>query len=147
MRKSLNMNSTTVHIIAAVIYVLAPLVLEFTTFGFLGYRTAPHQMIRANAHEVLQSMRVCKADDCDNVPDIWRDKQTGATYRSADFIEHRSTEARRLGWTWFAYGLLGCLGVGWAVARYDGRRLPQAMMATLAVATLVSVMIYLEVAP
>ena len=84
-------------VIAAAIYLVGPLVLEFTPFGFLGYRAAPHQMARADAHEVLQSTRVCKADDCDNVPEVWREKQTGATYRRSDFLEHRRAEAVRLG--------------------------------------------------
>jgi hypothetical protein len=136
-----------VLVIAAAIYLVGPLVLEFTPFGFLGYRAAPHQMARANNHEVLQSTRVCKADDCDNVPDVWRDKQTGATYRRSDFLDHRRAEAGRLGWTWFAYGLLGCFCVVGAVARFDERRLPMAMMMSLAVATLVPIIIYLELRP
>ena len=104
-------------------------------------------MVRADIHEVLQATRVCKADDCDNVPEVWRDKQTSVTYRRSDFIEHRRSEAARLGWTWFAYGLLGCLGVVGAVARFDERRLPMAMMMSLAVATLVPIIIYLELSP
>jgi hypothetical protein len=114
-----------VLVIAVAIYLIGPVVLEFTPFGFLGYRAAPDQLVRADKHEVLQSTRVCKADDCDNVPDVWRDKQTGAIYRRSDFLQHRRAEAGRLGWTWFAYSLIGCLGVVGAVAQFDAKSGPK----------------------
>lgn len=131
----------------AALYLLGPLALEFTSYGFLGYRAAPNQIVRTEIHEVMQSTRACKSDDCDDVPDVWRDRRTGTLYRRIDFIDHRVAEAQRVGWTWLAYGLLGSLGAVLVVSRFDESRLLQVMMISLSAAVMASVIIYLQLIP
>ena len=43
------------------------------------------------------------------VPDSWRDAATGEAYTVRDFSRHHQNEAKRLGLTCLAYGLVGCV--------------------------------------
>ena len=97
-------------VVTAIVYALLPLGMELTPYSFLGYRAAPNENFRGAQHEVLQTRRVCKSDECDNLPEVWRDRRTSEVFRRSDFFAHRRAEARRMGWSWFAYSLIGALG-------------------------------------
>ena len=91
-------------------YIGIPLVLEFTPYSLLGYRGAPHEFFRQAEHDVLSTRHVCRSDECDDIPDVWKDRRTAAVYRYTDFTEHRAQEALSLALRWFIYGLIACLG-------------------------------------
>ncbi len=122
---------------------LVPLALEFTPHAFFGYRAAPSEVVRADRHDVVQTKWVCRADDCDNLPEIWRDKRTGKEFRRGDCRDHRFDEARRLGWTWFAYALLGCMGVVLATGHAAHGRIAHAALASIGIAGTVAILIHL----
>lgn len=132
-------------VVVVLFYVLVPLVMEFTSYSFLGYRAAPNEVFRSNKHDVVETRRICRADDCDNVPDAWRDRSTNHVFRRADFYEHRRTEARRLGWSWFAYVLLGCLGAALYLRRVDHPRLWPTLVGAICAACAIALMIYFEI--
>ena len=133
--------------VIAILYVLLPLVMEFTTYPFLGYRAAPNETFSREKHAVLQTRRVCKLDECDDLPDVWRDKRTSEIFRRTDFFEHRRSQARRLGWSWFAYSLIGGFVFALYTTRADHSRTPQAVITCLCVASAISLMIYFEINP
>ena len=132
-------------VVVVLFYVLVPLVMEFTSYSFLGYRAAPNEIFRTDKHEVLGTRRTCRGDDCDNVPDAWRDTSTNQVFRRADFYEHRRGEARRLGWSWFAYALLGCLGAALYLSRVDHPRLWPTVAGSICAACVIALMIYFEI--
>ncbi len=89
-----------------VAYILLPI---FT--GWLAYQPLPNEYDESK-HELLEShseecgpegLRSCE------VPDKWRDEETGKVYTSGQFTEHHRSEGRRIGITVFAYGLIACL--------------------------------------
>ena len=91
------------------IYVLCPLIFALLGTSSLSYLSADHERFVPGQDEALQTENRCRADDCDDVPVVWRDRHKGTVYRQEDFRDHRRGEIRRLGGAWFLYGALGCL--------------------------------------
>jgi hypothetical protein len=89
-----------------VAYVLLPI---FT--GWLVYQPLANEYDK-NKHELLEShFEECGPEglrSCE-VPDKWRDEETGKVYTSGQFTERHRSEGRRIGITTFAYGLIACL--------------------------------------
>jgi hypothetical protein len=89
-----------------ILYVLLPI---FT--GWFAYQRLPneydeqrHELLRSHSEECgPEGLRSCE------VPDEWRDKTTRRIYTASQFTGHRRAEARRIGVTAFAYGLIGCV--------------------------------------
>ncbi len=105
------------------LYVLEPLAFALAGTSSLSYRAMEHERFVPGRHEALQSVNRCRLDDCDDVPVVWRDRQTGTIYRKDDFREHRREEFRRLGASWFIYGAIGCLLAAWYRQFFHGERL------------------------
>ena len=95
------------------LYVLCPLLFAVLDTSSLSYRALDHERFVPGEDEALQTENRCRADDCDDAPVVWRDRQTGTVYRQEDFRDHRKGEIRRLGVSWFVYGVIGCLLAAW----------------------------------
>lgn len=102
------------------LYVLCPLLFAIFGTSSLSYRAADHERFVLGQHEALQTENQCRLDDCDDVPVVWRDRQTGTVYSKDDFRDHRREQQRRLGATWFIYGTIGCLWAAWYRQRFFG---------------------------
>ena len=104
------------------LYVLCPLLFAILGTSLLSYRAVDHERFAPGQHEALQTENRCRLDDCDDVPVVWRDRQTGTVYRQEDFRDHRREEIRRLGISWFVYGAIGCLLTAWYRQQFSGER-------------------------
>ena len=104
------------------LYVLCPLLFAIFGTSSLSYRAADHERFVLGHDEALQTENGCRLDDCDDVPVVWRDRQTGAVYRKEDFRDHRREEFRRLGASWFIYGAIGCILAAWCRQQFYGER-------------------------
>ena len=102
--------SPSVMALAIAVYVGIPLVLEFTPYSLLGYRAIPHEFYHPDEHDVLSTHNVCRGDECDQVPYVWKDRRSGDISRYDDFSSHRREEAQSLALRWFLYGLIACIG-------------------------------------
>jgi hypothetical protein len=96
-----------------VLFILIPI---FT--GLLAYDWQPNEAYNKNEQEILSSHEVCRdvgeAEDCGQMVDVWRDKQTGRIYTRQQFAAHRYAERWRMLYADFCYGLIGCLFFGYA---------------------------------
>ncbi len=104
------------------LFVLCPLLFAILGTSSLSYRAVDHERFAPGQHEALQTENRCRLDDCDDVPVVWRDRQTGTVYRQEDFRDHRREEIRRLGISWFVYGAIGCLLTAWYRQQFSGER-------------------------
>jgi hypothetical protein len=120
----------------AALYALCPFILAVSGHDFLRYRAAENELFRPGVHDALQTEYRCRLDDCDEIPVVWRDRQTGTVFREEQFREHRRAEARRIAGTWFGYGALGCLLAAWYRQQFFGEsfiaRLGQFLLAVAA---------------
>jgi hypothetical protein len=91
-------------------YILLPI---FT--GWLAVQQHPNEYDEEK-HELLESdFEECGPEglaSCE-IPQKWRDKETGKVYTSGQFTEHHRREGMRIGITAFGYGLIGCLFFGY----------------------------------
>jgi hypothetical protein len=85
--------------------------LPFLT-GWMDYRPLMNEHYDPSRHELLEfHMREGWPNGLGTykVPDSWRDAATGQAYSVQAFSQHHQDEARRLGLTCLAYGLVGCV--------------------------------------
>ena len=78
--------------------------------GWMDYRPLMNEHYDPSRHELLEfHMREGWPNGLGTykVPDSWRDAATGQAYSVQAFSQHHQDEARRLGLTWLAYGLVG----------------------------------------
>ena len=82
----------------------------------------------------------------EEVPDAWKDKSTGKVYTHEGFAKHRHSEAIRLAFVWFAYGLLGCAFFSYVFSQKNHSRFgtvfKQAICVNFAVAALTLIRIW-----
>ena len=104
------------------VYVLCPLLFAILDTSSLSYRAVDHERFVPGLNEALKIEHHCRFDDCDDVPVVWRDRQTGTVYRQEYFRDYRRGEIRRLGSAWFIYGALGCLLAAWYRQHFFGER-------------------------
>ena len=64
--------------------------------------------------------------ECRQMPDVWRDKQTGEIYTRQQFAAHRHAERWRMLCADFGYGLIGCVFFGYARWRIQASRFYEA---------------------
>ncbi len=79
--------------------------------GWLDYQSLPDEFYDPTRHELLKShMEEAWPEGLGTymVPDSWRDQATGTIFSANFFSAHHQSEARRLGISWFGYGLIGC---------------------------------------
>lgn len=82
--------------------------------GWLTYHRLPNETFDDDEHELLDFYeREDAHGNTHEVPAVWKHKQTGEVYSTANFSYHRSHEAQRMTASIFAYGLLGCLFFAW----------------------------------
>lgn len=93
------------------VFWLAYLLLPIFT-GWLAYQYLPNEYYDKKRHELLEShFEECGTQGLESceIPDKWRDDETGKIFTAGQFTEHQHSEARRIGIATFAYGLIGCL--------------------------------------
>ena len=109
-----------------IFYLLVPLFIDvfFAPYQLLAYRWLPNEAFQESKHEMLASHVACNDDDCRPVADVWRDKGSGQVFSRRSFEQHRLSEATRMGWTWFSYGLIGCVALAFYsyTTHYDKTR-------------------------
>jgi len=79
--------------------------------GWLNYQSLPDEVYDPTRHELLKShVEEAWPQGLGTymVPDSWRHGATGTIYSADAFSAHRQAEAKRLGISWFVYGLIGC---------------------------------------
>ena len=79
--------------------------------GWLDYQSLPDEVYDPTRHELLKShIKEAWPEGMGTyrVPDSWRDTATSTIYSADAFSRHRQSEAKRLGISWFIYGLIGC---------------------------------------
>jgi hypothetical protein len=79
--------------------------------GWLDYQSLPDEVYDPTRHELLKSqVKEAWPQGLGTymVPDSWRNGATGTIYSTHAFSAHRQSEAKRLGISWFVYGLIGC---------------------------------------
>jgi hypothetical protein len=76
--------------------------------------------------------------------DAWRDKKTGIIYTVGDFAEHRRSERRRLAYTWFGYGIIGCTFFAFRQSRLAGKKYFVSFSQALAVNILIVLINYIR---
>lgn len=87
-------------------YLVLPVITQWLAYQPLPdeYRGEKHELLESHFEECgPEGLRSCE------VPDTWRDDQTGKIYTADQFTGHHRSEAKRVGITAFAYGLIGCL--------------------------------------
>ena len=106
-------------VLLCVSYAVAIIALLFSGSDALRYRNKVNEQFQPELHELLDSERQCRGDECENVPSVWRDEGTQTIYRRNDFDEHRRHEAWRLALNWFLLGSVGCVLGAWFQMRRD----------------------------
>ncbi len=96
------------------IYIGLPLFSGFLSYNWLPQEYDERQHILIESHSVdcgMNGMNSCE------VPDVWRDKDSGQVYNASQFSEHRRYESIRISILSFLYGLIGCLFFAWDASR------------------------------
>lgn len=122
------------------LYVLTPV-----ATGLLAYHWLPNESYDESKHELLDSRSEGSwPEDLTKVevPERWKDERTGEVFTSANFEHHRKQEADRLFFTWFAYGLLGCLFYAYGRFKEEKSSFAHALKRSLLVNFAISVFIY-----
>jgi hypothetical protein len=107
--------SRKIFVVLWIFYVIAPLSGGFPWGRFLEYHWLPNESFDQELHEPLSSEQRCRTNpdedvECVDVPNAWKDKETGKIYSADDFKQHRQHEAIRMLLPWSIYGLIGsCL--------------------------------------
>jgi hypothetical protein len=109
-------------------YLLVPL---FT--GLLAYDWLPGEAYSAKRDQLIASHEVSDGEQSGIVFDVWKNKKTGTIYRLADFEEHRRSESQRMAYTWFGYGIIGCVFFAFRQSRFAGKRFIVSFTQALAV--------------
>lgn len=89
-----------------VVYILIPIFTGWMTYQYLPneYDERKHELLESHFVECgTEGMQSCE------VPDKWRNINTGKIYTSSQFTSHRRAEAKRIAFITFAYGLIGCV--------------------------------------
>jgi hypothetical protein len=115
-----------------VFWLVYVLVVPLST-GILAYNWLPHESYRPDRDELLNSHEVTDEDRTGTVYDAWRDKKTGAVYTIVDFEQHRRSEAKRLFWTWFFYGLIVCFFFAFRQHRLSDKKFVVSLVKALVV--------------
>jgi hypothetical protein len=126
-----------------IVYLLFPI---FT--GLLAYDWLPNESYDERRHKLLTSHDVCdnNRNVCEDHPDAWADKRTGAVFTSARFDEHRKSEAVRMAYADAFYALIGCFMFAYLNATHGDvsfrRNLKQAFCVAAAIVGYLFLMMY-----
>ncbi|HEY5176913.1 MAG TPA: hypothetical protein VII95_15250 [Terriglobales bacterium] len=118
-------------------YLLIPL---FT--GLLAYNWLPHEAYSPDRDELIASHEVSDGEKTGTVHDAWKDKKTGTIYTISDFEEHRRSESRRMAYTWFGYGIIGCAFFAFRQSRLAGRKYVVSFTQAMAVNIVIALFTY-----
>lgn len=128
-----------IEVVFWIVYILMPI---FS--GWMVYRPLPNEYDEKK-HELLDSHH----DECGlgglqscEVPDKWRDEETGKIYVLEQFTEHHRSEGRRIAITTFAYGLVGCTFFAFTRRRRTGQPFTKAFQKALMVNIIGSLFMY-----
>jgi hypothetical protein len=136
LEKRLSRNAETIFWL---VYVL---VVPLST-GILAYNWLPHESYRPDRDELLSSHEVTDEDRTGTVYDEWKDKKSGTVYTIMDFEQHRRSEAKRLFWTWFCYGLIGCFFFAFRQHRLSDKKFVVSLVKALAVNLIIALGCYI----
>jgi hypothetical protein len=120
-----------------IIYLLVPL---FT--GLLAYNWLPHESYSPERDELIAAHEISDDEKTGTVYDAWKDKKTGRVYTLAEFEDHRRSESKRMGYTWFGYGIIGCAFFAFRQFRLAGKKFVVSFMQAMAVNIAIALFMY-----
>ena len=121
------------------VYVLVPLLT-----GLLAYNWLPHESYSPERDELLASHEISDGEKTGTVCDAWKDKATGRVYTISEFESHRRSESKRMGYTWFAYGLIGCAFFAFRQVRFSDKRFVFSFLQAMSVNVAVALFTYFD---
>lgn len=114
--------------------------------GLLAYQWLPNENYDYRNHELLNSHSESVGPEgltSAEVPDRWRNDESGEVFTPAMFYKHRAHEAQRLLVVWFGYGLIGCLFYAYSKARAGRGLFMAALISALIVNSALAAFVYL----
>jgi hypothetical protein len=112
--------------------------------GWLAYQPLSNEYDEKK-HKLLEShFEECGPEGlkgCE-IPDKWRDEETGKIYTAGQFTEHHHSEARRIGIAAFAYGLIACLFFAYGCVVQGREKFPEGFKKAVVVNILFSLFMY-----
>jgi hypothetical protein len=112
--------------------------------GFLAYHSVDNELYSPERHLLIASHEISDEYRSATVYDEWKDKRTARIYTPTDFIEHRQSEALRMTYTWFLYGLIGCGFYSIQRSRFAGQKVIPSFCRAVIVDSLVALYIYIS---
>lgn len=112
----------------------------------LHYRCIPDECYNEDIHEILKyhSESVgTEGREVVEVPDRWKNQETGETFTAKDFAKHHESEATRIFLTCFGYGTVGSAFYAYTQRRRNKSDFLKALKLALIINCGISVLIYL----
>jgi len=109
------------------VFILVPLLTGLLAYNWLpneSYNPATDRVIASHDVDVDENGQ----DRTETVYDVWQNVQTGKIHRLTDFERHRRSEQWRMTYTWFMYGLIGCVFYAFYASKVKGRQFVRSLV-------------------
>ena len=129
-----------IEVVFWVIYVLFPIFTDLFVYQPLPdeYNETKHELLESHFEEVGP-----EGLNSAEVPDAWRDRQSGRVFTADMFVDYRRSQARFRGIKFLGYSVIGCLAFAYGRFIREKSGFISAFKKALAVAIAISFIVFL----